>query len=139
MRDLPDALPTSSLRDEDRSYLSALPKTRVYDTRRGRLLLCHGMGDDDMGQLRSEDEGYALESNFELQELIVPGRYALVVGGHTHQTMVRRLNDTWFINPGTLRGDHGATSALLDLQKNEVAILSVERSGVAVRDRSRIG
>jgi putative phosphoesterase len=138
MRDLPGALPTSSLRGEDRSYLSALPKTRMYETTRGRLLLCHGMGDDDMGSLRPDDDGYALESNFELQELIVPGRFALVVAGHTHQTMVRRLNDTWFINPGTLRGDHGATSAVLDLAAGEVTMLTVDQSEVSTQTRVSI-
>jgi len=135
MRELPDALPVSALRDRDRSFLSALPKTRVYNTRRGRLLLCHGMGDDDMGSLREDDEGYALESNFELQALIVPGRYGVVVAGHTHQAMVRRLNDTLFVNPGTLRGDHGASSAILDLGSGQVQLLSVQPSGVQVRAR----
>jgi len=135
MRDLPDALPVFALRDHDRSFLSSLPKTRTYDTRRGRLLLCHGMGDDDMGALLSDDEGYALESNFELQELIVPGRYGVVVAGHTHRAMVRRLNDTWFVNPGTLRGDHGASSALLDLSAGQILVLSVQPSGVDIKER----
>ena len=31
-----------------RDYLAALPKTRLYDTADGPLLLCHGLGDDDM-------------------------------------------------------------------------------------------
>lgn len=139
MRDLPNALPASSLLDEDRSFLTSLPKTRSYETLRGRLLLCHGMGDDDMGSLAADDEGYALESNFELQELIVPGRYAFVVAGHTHQPMVRQLNATWFINPGTLRGDHGATSAVLDLGRREVVMLTVSPSGVTERTRVPIG
>jgi putative phosphoesterase len=135
MRDLPDAIPVSALRERDRSFLSSLPKTRTYDTRRGRLLLCHGMGDDDMGSLRPDDEGYALESNFELQELTMPGRYGVVVAGHTHRAMVRRLNDTLFVNPGTLRGDHGASSAMLDLTRREVLVLSVEHSCVKTRER----
>jgi putative phosphoesterase len=138
-RELPNALPVARLSDQDRSYLSALPKTRAYNTRRGRLLLCHGMGDDDMGSLLPDDDGYALESNFEMQELIVAGRYAVVVAGHTHRTMVRRLNDTWFINPGTLRRDHGATSALLDIGKGEVVVLNVSASGTEERERVEIG
>jgi putative phosphoesterase len=132
MRDLPDALPVSSLRDQDRSFLSSLPRTRVYDTQRGRLLLCHGMGDDDMGALRPDDEGYALESNFALQELIVPGRYGLVVAGHTHHAMVRRINETVLVNPGTLRGDRGSGSAILDLSAGRVLLLAVQPAGVRV-------
>lgn len=138
-RELPDALPVACLSDQDRSYLSALPKTRTYETRRGPLLLCHGMGDDDMGSLAADDEGYALESNFELQELIVPGRFAFVVAGHTHQPMVRQLNATWFINPGTLRGDHGAASAVLDLGRREALMLTVSATGVTERARVPIG
>ena len=139
MRDLPDAIPVSALRDHDRSFLSSLPKMRTYHTRLGRLMLCHGMGDDDMGGLLADDEGYALESNFELQELIVPGRYGVVVAGHTHRAMVRRLNETLFVNPGTLRGDHGASSAMLDLDREQVEFLSVQASGVDVGERALLG
>ena len=97
------------------------------------------MGDDDMGSLAVDDEGYALESNFELQQLIVPGRYAFVVAGHTHRPMVRRLNETWFINPGTLHRDHGATSAILDVGRREAVMLVVGPSGVTERARMPIG
>lgn len=137
MRDLPDALPASQLDAEDRSFLAALPRTRTYPTGRGQLLLCHGMGDDDMGQLRPEDEGYALEVNFEAQELIAR-RHGFVVAGHTHMPMVRRIGETWFVNPGTLRGDHGATSAWLDLGLGEVWLLSVTHGGVDVVERSSV-
>lgn len=137
MRDLPDALPASQLDAGDRSYLAALPKTRFYDTRCGGLLLCHGMGDDDMGQLRSEDEGYCLEVNFEVQELVAQ-RHGFVVAGHTHRTMVRRIGETWFVNPGTLRGER-ATSAWLDLGRSEVWLLFVTSEGVDVTERVRIG
>jgi predicted phosphodiesterase len=134
MRDLPDALPVASLREEDRSYLASLPATRTYDTSKGTLLLCHGMGDDDMGSLRPEDDGYALASNFELQDLVTRG-HGFVVAGHTHKTLVRRIRETWFVNPGTLWPDHQAKSAMLDVSKAEVAILSVDPSGVDVIER----
>jgi putative phosphoesterase len=139
MRDLPDALPTSMLRDEDRSYLTALPRTLTFDTSWGELLVCHGMGDDDMGELRPEDEGYALESNYEMQELVRGRRYGFVVAGHTHQVMVRRIGETWFVNPGTLRRDHGATSALLDPETRTVSLLDIEPSAVLVHQRVKLG
>jgi predicted phosphodiesterase len=66
------------------------------------LLLCHGVGDNDMIRLQPGDVGYALESNLELTALIDAGVHRLVVGGHTHRVMVRRFGGLTVVNPGTL-------------------------------------
>src|SRR5262245_44168108 len=46
IRDLPRATPRSALDDFAHSWLKSLPKTRSFQTARGPLLLCHGMGED---------------------------------------------------------------------------------------------
>ncbi len=93
--------------------LSALPPTRTIATPLGPLLLCHGMGDDDMGGLRPDDRGYALDVNDRVQAIVAARSHAIVVAGHTHQRMVRRIGDVTFINAGTLAGDDPC-AAILD-------------------------
>ena len=84
------------------AWLAALPPTRHVDTAAGPLLLCHGVGADDMQRLRPDDEGYALASNFALEELLTDGVYRWMVGGHTHAPMIRRFGALTVLNPGTL-------------------------------------
>ena len=84
------------------AWLAALPATRHLDTVAGPLLLCHGVGADDMQRLRPDDEGYALSSNFALEELLADGAYRWMVGGHTHEPMIRRFGALTVLNPGTL-------------------------------------
>jgi predicted phosphodiesterase len=83
-------------------WLAALPTTRTLDTVAGRLLLGHGIGDHDMTRLLPDDDGYALDSNFALWELVSDRTCRFFVGGHTHQRMVRRFDDLTVLNPGTL-------------------------------------
>ena len=68
-----------------------------------------------MGQLRPDDYGYALEANTSLQKLLAGREAELVIGGHTHRRMVRRLGDVWFVNAGTLHRAFGAGFAVADL------------------------
>jgi predicted phosphodiesterase len=101
LRTLPKAHLASDLAPATRAYLEALPATRRLSTTRGPLLLCHGLGDDDMARLRPFDEGYALETNDALSTLRATD-YALVVGGHTHLRMVRSFGALTVVNAGTL-------------------------------------
>jgi len=121
MRDMPDALPSDALADPERGYLRSLPATREINTVAGMVLLCHGMGDNDMGSLLPWDEGYALESNSELQRIISSARWRIVVAGHTHRRLVRHFGNIHFINPGTLlQLDSAPTFAVLDVESQAV-------------------
>ncbi len=135
LRDFPGVTQARDVSPRVPEYLSALPATRLLSTAAGPLLLCHGVGDDDMATLKPYDVGYALEANEPLQRLLRAGEPGLVVCGHTHLRMVRRLGGIVFINPGTLRRDHEPAVALLDLAAGVLLLheLSVEGVGAAVR------
>jgi predicted phosphodiesterase len=115
LRTLPDALPVGTLSASHRRWLSALPSSREYETARGRLLLCHGLGEDDMASVRPDDMDYALESNTALQRLLRHGGYRFVVSGHSHRRMVRRIAKTTFINAGTLLRGFDPCVLIVDL------------------------
>ena len=120
LRDLPDALPTDALTPAQRAYLSALPATRTYATPAGPLLLCHGLGDDDMRGVKPHDSGYEIDNNTALQRLIAAGAYRLVINGHTHQRMVRTFGALTIINAGTLLRVHEPCFAHCDFTSGSV-------------------
>lgn len=55
-----------------------------------------------MQRLFPDDDGYALESNVALEELLADGVYRWFVGGHTHVPMIRSFGALTVLNPGTL-------------------------------------
>jgi predicted phosphodiesterase len=120
MRSLPYATDAAELGGAALAFLEALPATRVLDTVAGRLLLCHGLGEDDMVSVREDDFGYALQSNDPLQRLLHTRDVAIVVNGHTHARMVRSFDGLTIVNAGTLCRDHRPCFARLDLAAGAV-------------------
>ncbi|MFN0250018.1 MAG: metallophosphoesterase family protein [Kofleriaceae bacterium] len=112
--------------DDVMDWLAELPSTREYTTPTGRLLLCHGIGDDDMAELDYDTFGYGLENLDPLWALVRAKRYRYVVGGHTHKPMVREIEGIVFINPGTLVATQqpGATIADFTTRVFERYVLS---------------
>lgn len=102
MRDLPDATSREELTNDNLSFLRGLSSTRSFPTVAGRLLLCHGMGENDMQGVSPHDEGYALEGKDELQQLMRDKTVRFVIAGHTHRRMVRDFGGLVVINAGTL-------------------------------------
>ena len=131
MRDLDDAVALSSLSKNAIEFLRALPQTLAFQTTRGPLLLCHGVGENDMRKLTPDDYGYALECNDELQALIGAGTFAFAVGGHTHARMVRRFGALIFINAGALPDWSGPCFALADFDAGAVEFFDFDGDEVA--------
>jgi len=125
LRDLPDALPTRELEPAQKTFLDALPTTRRFETPLGPMLLCHGLGANDMAGLFPEDSGYALEAN-EVLRRILASDVRVVVAGHTHRRMVRRIGPVVFINPGTLLRIHTPGFAIVDLAEGFVDFVDVD-------------
>jgi len=126
MRDLPEATSLRSLGEASRRFLEDLPRTRELVTIAGSLLLCHGLGPDDMASLRSGDYGHAIELNKALQRIVREERYAIVVSGHTHERMVRRVGSVTFVNAGTLHRACDPCFGLLDLEGELVIFYALE-------------
>lgn len=135
MRELPGATAASALRRESRVWLEQLPKTRSFQTSRGSLLLCHGLGEDDLATIRPEDEGYALESNLALQALVRSKKYRLVVCGHSHQPMVRSIGPLIVINAGTLDRNDRQVCSVIDFENGSVEFFDVAGKVISGAER----
>jgi predicted phosphodiesterase len=129
MRDLSGATDREELAPETLAYLASLPPTRELDSPAGRLLLCHGIGADDMAGVQPYDHGLALESNEALQRLVRERRHPYVLSGHTHRPMVRALEGVTIINAGTLLGDHTPCCSVIDLAAKRIQFYDVAQDG----------
>ncbi|MBN2194920.1 MAG: metallophosphoesterase family protein [Polyangiaceae bacterium] len=135
MRDLPHALPTGNLNGRSRKWLETLPPSVRFTTPLGTLLLCHGLGDDDMATLKPDDEGYALEVNDRLHALVRDPNVDIVVAGHTHCRMVRHFDGLTVVNAGTLLRHHEPGFAVLDLDAAEVVFYAFGAAGIVEVER----
>jgi len=133
MRGLPHAHARAELAPRSLAFLEAQPAVRELATPFGLALLCHGIGEHDMRRLTPDDDGYALEVNDALTELVEARRHALVVGGHTHLRMVRRFGELVFVNPGTLARDAVPCCAVLDLDARRVQFYELEDPAAPLR------
>ena len=120
MRDLPEATQWDDVSTASKSFIKSLPPTRTLETIAGRLLLCHGLGANDMQPLTPDDYGYALEVMEEFHTLIRNREYQFVVNGHTHRRMVRQFKYLSIINAGTLYYAHKPCIAIADFRANQV-------------------
>ena len=137
VRQLPDATLLGSLSGEARCFLESLPPTRSFDTPFGGTLLCHGLGVHDMKSVNEDDYGYALESNFELQELIQDPAIHIVLNGHNHRPMVRHFRGLTVVNAGTLHRLQNPGLLTIDFANGAVERL-VFRDG-AISETRKLG
>ena len=136
MRDLDDAIERHELEPETIDYLEALPSTLNFDSPEGPLLLCHGLGGDDMGLLGRYDGDRELQNNAPLQQLLHQGHPRIVVHGHSHIPLVKTVDQTSFVNAGTLHRDFGPCVCLIDFPSRSVEFYDVaEGSEMRLIDR----
>ena len=120
-RTLPQATDVATLSSQAQSLLWGLPSTRTFATVAGSLLLCHGVGPHDMVLLRPDHHEGDLADNEAWQELQHSGAHDVVIAGHTHQPMDRRLpGGLRWINAGTLRRAQAPVYVVADLATGEV-------------------
>jgi len=120
MRNLSEATQWADVNEISHTYIKSLPSIRIIETITGRLLLCHGLGENDMQRLTPDDYGYALQVNEELQTLIHNTEYSFIVNGHTHRRMVRQFDQLTVINAGALYYAHEPCIAIADFKMSDV-------------------
>jgi hypothetical protein len=101
-------------------FLGGLPVTREFRSPRGHVLLCHGLGTNDMVGVKPDHGGYDISSNTELQQLITERRYRFVLNGHTHRPMLRTFGPLSIVNAGTLLRDYERCFTWIDFERGEL-------------------
>lgn len=130
LRDLPTATQARDVDGPAHSFLASLPSVRRIATARGAILLCHGTGEDDMHAVQPDDSGYALETNDELQRALHDPDLRIMVSGHSHRRMVRRIGTLTLINAGTLARGEGPCFGIVDLGREQKVTFFTWAGGV---------
>jgi len=137
-RSLPHAHLVEDVSDAAREYLERLPPTRVLETVAGSLLLCHGVGEDDMIRLLPDDDASIIAGNEPLQKVLARG-FDLMVCGHTHRPMVRTLFGLVVINAGTLYYADNPGFLRVDLEKKIAHTFTIDGSRVLAAETIKFG
>lgn len=111
------------------AFIAGLPVMREFETPAGLVLLCHGLGDDDMAGVFPGDQGIALESNHRLHAMVMQADYPVVVNGHTHHRMVRNIEGMTIINAGTLRNWQQPCFLTVDFAGGRVQFYDISPAG----------
>ena len=132
-RDLYEATLPSQINLNSTGFIASLPRISELETLAGKLLLCHGLGTNDMARLTPDDYGYAIESNSALQELMHSQQYRFIINGHTHQRMVRSFKGLTIINAGTLKREHNPCFAMINFYEKIVQFYDIDND-LAIHD-----
>jgi predicted phosphodiesterase len=130
-RTRPNAHQMTSLAIESIEMIKTLPRTLVIDLPGGKLLLCHGVGEDDTQGVRPDDRGDAISQNAELLKILFDPSITLMVCGHTHIPMLRRFErgpgqpPLIVVNAGTLARQHKPGFVILDVVARRVDFITL--------------
>lgn len=117
MRELTEA--TQTVGDEARAFLSSLPQMRRFETVVEPVLLCHGLGDDDMASVAPDENERTIPYNYGLEPLLRADEPEIVINGHTHRRRAWSFRKLTVINAGTLYRKHEPCFLLVDLATRE--------------------
>jgi predicted phosphodiesterase len=115
---------TQEISDASRAFIEALPRTRRYSSPAGEVLLCHGVGEDDEAWLLPDTRGYALQDIPTLRELMLDDEVQFMIGGHTHQRMVRVFPGLTVVNAGTIHRKDEQSFRVVDFGAMHVSAYS---------------
>ncbi len=135
MRDLPHATPAAALSASARAYLASLPRTRTFESPRGPVLLCHGLGEDDMSSVKPDDYGYDLENNRALWDLVESQTARFVINGHTHRVMLRNISGLTILNAGSLTSERRPVCVVADFDEGHMQLWDFEGAELKTAER----
>lgn len=124
VRHVPDAHRRAELHEDTAGYLRSLPRSRRLETARGPLLLCHGVGDNDLAQVwpgRTPDQ---IRRSRDLDTLIEADEYRFLVNGHMHFRVLLNFRNLTLLNGGTLKGERAGVT-VLDFLTGSITVYTV--------------
>lgn len=128
-----DAHTLAELSPATAEFIRNLPASVELTAATGtRVLLCHGLADNDMNPISSDDYGYALEQNEELQHLLRSRTPLLVVKGHRHRPALWKLGPLTMIDAGCLLDYTEVVGVTVDFTETTVTNLMPGGSGIRI-------
>ena len=132
-RSVPNAHRMTGLAPASIDVLKSLPPTVTIDLPDGgKLLLCHGVGSNDLRKVGPDDGRHAISTNDDLLKLLFDPSIAIMVGGHTRRPMVKRFERgagkaaLLVVNAGTLVRSESPGFAILDVGARKVEFREID-------------
>ena len=125
--------------DEGAEFLASLPLIRELSTPLGPVMLCHGLGRDDMNGLYRDTHGHdRIRHQIGLAKLTVFESiytHKFVIAGHTHQRMVARFGEVTIVNAGALEvKTDPPTVGIVDVDKREARFFDIDAESGTVTE-----
>jgi predicted phosphodiesterase len=120
VRHIADAHGQDDLEDASLAYLKSLPSAIELDTVAGRLLLCHGIGKNDLQKIWPGSTRMPMIQSPALDRIIEDGRYRYVINGHMHFRTMIHFDAMTLINAGTLKGEQWPGFMLIDFATEHI-------------------
>lgn len=130
VRNIPDAHRLKDVGRDTRDFLEELPTTLQVDTSMGPLLLCHGIGENDLRKVWPGTERMEAERSHELDAILAAGAHRLLVNGHMHYRVLIDFPELLLINAGTLAARHRPGISLIDFEAASITACEFEDGGV---------
>ena len=119
-RHVENAHNVTDLTKDSLAYLAALPTQVSLDTIRGRLLLCHGVADDDLRKVWPGTGSMPIERSHLLDTIILEGKYQYLINGHMHFRTLINFERLTLINAGTLKGEYWPGFSIIDFETEKI-------------------
>jgi putative phosphoesterase len=130
LRDAQGATALTTLTEPSRDFISQLPAVLELPVLGGSALLCHGIGTFDLGKVTEYDTDYSLQANSFLQTIVTSQKYRLMIHGHSHTRLIRRVGSLTLVNSGALCGPRPGFT-VLDFARNLTEWYSLTDSATA--------
>lgn len=105
---------------ETLQFIENFPVTVDFMTPQGKAMLCHGVGDYDMGGIEPGKKWYDIRSLMTLNDVVDAGEHRFMINGHTHVPMVEAFRGLVIINAGTIVSDQNPVCLLVDFSAQRV-------------------
>jgi len=126
-RHIADAHTLGAISAHTADCLANLPGQIGIDTIAGRLLLCHGVADNDLRKVWPGTERMPIERSHELDGVIADKEYQFVINGHVHFKTIIHFNSLTLINAGTITGQHWPGFTTIDFGTGEIDAFAFDR------------
>jgi predicted phosphodiesterase len=137
LRDSRGATAPDALTDASREFLLQLPAVRELRVTGGLALLCHGIGTYDLEKITELDTEYSIRVNRPLQDVVAAAKYRVMINGHSHARLIRRVGSLTILNAGALcGGDPGFI--IVDFERGAVQWYSIAVGMAALVEESSL-
>jgi predicted phosphodiesterase len=119
-RHIENAHTRASISSRSIDYLENLPTKIELQTIKGTLLLCHGIGENDLKKVWPGTQRMKVERSAELDKIIATGDYRMVINGHMHFNTIVNFTSLTLLNAGTITGGYWPNFSVIDFETWEI-------------------